>query len=85
MISCNFQNSFFEIININMTEIVLIQVFFFTVGSKTNKNENTENHGALIPLKSQLYLKLASSIFLVSGWCNLVLYLHVWVKSKLFW
>ena len=50
-----------------MTEIVLIQVFFFTVGSKTNKNENTENHGALIPLKSQLYLKLASSIFRVSG------------------
>ena len=43
LISSNFQNSTFEIITITVTEIVLIQIFFFTIGSKQkNKTENTE-------------------------------------------
>ena len=41
-------------------EIVLIQVFFFTVLSKQknkNKNENTEYHGTFILFKNQLESK----------------------------
>ena len=70
----NFQNSTFEIITITVTEIVLIQMFFFTVDSKQkNKNENTEYHGTFI----QVYSKPRSSIFLLLGSWNLVLYLLV--------
>ena len=55
LISNNFQNSTFEIITITTTEIVLIQVFLFAVGSKQkNKNENKKYHSAFIPFKSQL-------------------------------
>ena len=48
MFSCkvglsNFQNGTFEVITIAVMEIALIQVFFFTVGSKQKlKIENTE-------------------------------------------
>ena len=60
LISSNFQNSTFEIITITVTEIVLIQMFFFTIDSKQkNKNENTEYHGTFI----QVYSKPRSSIF----------------------
>ena len=38
-------------------EIVFIQVFFFTIGSKQKKKKNTEYHGTFIPFKSQLYSK----------------------------
>ena len=50
IISSNFQSSTFEIITITMTEIVLIQMFFFTIASKqkNKKNENTEYHGTFI-------------------------------------
>ena len=54
LISCNFKNSTFEIIAITVTEIVLIQMFFFTIGSKQkNKNENTEYHGTFIQVYSR--------------------------------
>ena len=67
-----------------MTEIILIQLLFFTVGSKQkNKNENAEYHDVFIPFKSQLYSKLASSIFLLFGPWNLVLYVHVFMSSIL--
>ena len=60
LISSNFQNSTFEIITTTVTEIVLIQMFFFTIGSKQkDKNENAEYHGTFI----QVYSKPRSSIF----------------------
>ena len=47
-----------------MTEIVLIQVLFFTVASKQKiKNENTEYHGTFLPRKSQFYSKPTSPFF----------------------
>ena len=62
LISSNFQNSTFEIITTTVTEIVLIQMFFFTIGSKQkDKNENAEYHGTFI----QVYSKPRSSIFFV--------------------
>ena len=85
LISSNFQKNTFKIVTITMMEIVLIKVFFFTVGSKQkNKNEMMEYHGTFIPFKSQLYSKLASPIFLLFRSWNSVLYLHVWIKSKFF-
>ena len=39
LISSKFENSTFKIITTTVTEIVLIQMFFFTIGSK-QKNEN---------------------------------------------
>ena len=42
-------------ITITVMEVVLIQVFFFTVGFKQkNKNENTEYSGIFTPFKSEL-------------------------------
>ena len=69
LISSNFQSSTFEIITITVTEIVLIQMLFSTIGSKQkNKIENTEYHGTFI----QVYSRLRSSIFLLLGSWNLV-------------
>ena len=85
LVSSNFQNCTFEVLTITVMEIVLIQMFFFTVGAKQkNENENTEYHGTFTPFKSQFYSKPRSSIFLLFGSWNLLLYLHVWVKSKFF-
>ena len=58
MISSNFQNSTFKIITITVTEIILIQVFLFSVGSKQqqNKNENTmppSNHSKVSSTQNQ--------------------------------
>ena len=84
-ISSDFQNSTFEIITITVTEIVFIQVFFFTVASKQkNKNEYTENHGAFISFKSQLYWKLVGSIFLLFGSCNFSIISSCLCKVKVF-
>ena len=81
LISSNFQNSTFEIITITVTEIVLIEMLFFTVSSKQkSKNEKTKYHGTFIPFKSQLYSMPRISIFLLFGSWNLVFYLHVWVN-----
>ena len=44
-------------------EIVLIQVFFLTVGSKQKNNKNAEYLGTFIPFESQLYSKSGSFIF----------------------
>ena len=69
LISSNFQSSTFEIITITVTEIVLIQMLFSTIGSKQkNKIENTEYHGTFIQVSS----RLRSSIFLLLGSWNLV-------------
>ena len=47
-----------------VTEIVLIQVFFFIVASKQKiKNENMKYHGTFITFKSEFYLKSGSPIF----------------------
>ena len=79
LISSNFQSSTFEIITITVTEIVLIQMLFSTIGSKQkNKIENTEYHGTFI----QVYSRLRSSIFLLLGsWnlvsCNLIFFLGI--------
>ena len=87
LISSNIQNGVFYVITITVTEIDLIQVLFFTVGSKQkNKNENTEYHGTFTPFKAKLYLKPGKSIFLLFWSWSLVLYLHVLLKSKaMFW
>ena len=83
-------------ITITVTEVILIQVYFLTVGSKhKNKNEYIEFHGIFIPCKSQFYSKHFESHFdggwnmfvvmeSVWSWSNLVLYLHVWVTAKFF-
>ena len=43
LISSNFQNSTFEVTTITVTDIVLIQVFFFIAASKQRtKNEKSE-------------------------------------------
>ena len=85
LISIDFQNVIFEIITINVTKIVLIQVLFLPLLlNKQNKIENTEYHGASTLFKSQLYSKLGSLIFLLFGSWNLELYLYVWVNQQFF-
>ena len=49
-----------------MTEVLLMS--FLTVDSKQkNQKENTENHSIFLPLKSQVYSRQASSVFLLFG------------------
>ena len=68
LISSKFHNRTFEIITMTVIEIVLIQVFFFNVGSKQkNNNENSEYHGTFAPFTSQRYSEPESSIFLLFG------------------
>ena len=57
----NFQKGSFETVTITVTEIILIQVFSQTVGSRQkNKNDNIEYHDTFRPFKSQLYSKLGN-------------------------
>ena len=80
LIPSNFQNNYHNRKKNRSHPSVL-----FTVASKQkNKNKNTEYHSNFILFKNQVYSKLWSPIFLLFGsWC-LVLYLHVWLKSKFF-
>ena len=67
---------------ITVTEIVLSEVLFLTVGSKQeNKNELMEYYGIFIPFKTRVYSKHGSPIFLMSGSWKMVLHLHVWEKG----
>ena len=51
-------------ISLTVTEVVLIQVSFLTVGSKQkNKTELVEYHGIFITFKSQVYSKQGSPFF----------------------
>ena len=77
------QNSSFKNITKKVTEVVLIHLPFFTVGSKQkDKNELTEYHGIFMPFKSRVYSKHGSPIFTFFGSGKMVLYLHVWEKVK---
>ena len=54
LISSNFQNGTFEIINITVRKIVLIQVFLLPMLlNKKNKSKKTEYHGTFTPFKNQ--------------------------------
>ena len=60
-----------------VTEVVLIQVPFLTVGSKQNdNNEQGEYNGIFIPFKGKIYSKRASIISLLFETWTLVLFLH---------
>ena len=86
LISSNFQNCTFKIINRTVRKITFIQGFDFTVAlNKKVRTWNTkkmESHDTFIPFKSQLYSKPWCLISLLLGSWNLVLWLHVWLKSK---
>ena len=80
LISSNFQNNYH-----NREKNRSYPSVLFTVASKQkNKNKNTEYHSNFILFKNQVYSKLWSPIFLLLGSLCLVLYLHVWLKSKIF-
>ena len=53
-----------------MTEVVCIQVCFFTIGSKNNDNKYAEYHAIFIPFKGQIYLKQGSHVSLLFGRCR---------------
>ena len=65
-----------------MTEVVLIQVSFLTVGSKQKNNKHAEYHDIFIPFKGQIYLKQGSHVSFLFGTWTLVLFSHVWVKPR---
>ena len=50
-----------------VTEVVRIQVSFFTVGSKNDNNKHTEYHVIFIPFKDQIYSKQGSHFSLLFG------------------
>ena len=58
----------YEKITPTVTEVILIQASFLTIGSKQKiKNELTECQDISILFKSQVYLKQESQIFLLFG------------------
>ena len=64
--------------------VVLLPLKKFSFSCRKNKNENTEYHGIFISVKSQLYSKQESPIFLLFESWSLLLSLHARVKSKFF-
>ena len=79
----NFQDGIFEKITITLVEVVLIQVSFPNVSSKQKIKMNTR-YTMIFLYKSQVYSKHGSIVFLLFGSWNLVLYLQVLTKAKLF-
>ena len=80
---CTFRMPISKKITITVTEVILIQLFSFTVVSKEKIKTKTRNTiGFCISFKSRLYSKQGSPIFLFFDSWSLVLYLHVPVKSS---
>ena len=94
MLRRNFENSCDQVtfrmpltkkITITVTEVVLIQVSFLTVSSKSNNNnEHAEYHGIFIPFIGKIYSKQGSHISLLFGTWALVLFSHAGALPEIF-